>query len=379
MAPTSVKRPHPFAFAALTAILALAYDSMFVQFARNGYLEYLVSVLGDDGTVKYIPGTTDPIRRHYLGIPIIDNFLTMANVFFVHTVDGSDPASSLFTFQLAAQIIPIMAILFLEESRVGAGLARRIFCGAVLWGLAMQARGFGLVINVYAMLMLALPRPASLQDMVLLSDPAYFDGIIPAFFLGYIVLCGLMAYRFESGDALQIANAVWQGFPLHMGAWLSLFYYLKKHTSIGLSMAKSSKEATGAALDHVYGFALTAGAVGQCTTYLVILVASVAPDVFPAGVADSLTAEKVLLPPPPHTTDKMESPAAAILHNLMYDELCGALALTVYALTTMHQVGLSALSVERLGGMALDWVTYGPVGAVAKALKQRDEYILAKI
>ena len=41
--------------------------------------------------------------------------------------------------------------------------------------------------------------------------------------------------------------------------------------------------------------------------------------------------------------------------------------------------GLSALSPERLGGMALDWVTYGPIGAVAKALKQRDEYILSKM
>jgi hypothetical protein len=48
-------------------------------------------------------------------------------------------------------------------------------------------------------------------------DPLDLKVVIPAFGIGYFLLCFLFAYPFSSGVVRQWCGAIWQGFPQFVG------------------------------------------------------------------------------------------------------------------------------------------------------------------
>ncbi|KFA60134.1 hypothetical protein S40285_09598 [Stachybotrys chlorohalonatus IBT 40285] len=371
------RRVPPFIFAVLTVLLAWGSDALGGQGHRNGFIPHAEAHVKDPETYKYLPGTKQPLLRHYTGIDGLDEWLVVLNVSFANITDGSVPAAALYAFQFGGQIVPILAFLILEWSRHGYGGVGRLLRNMVFWFMVMQALGFGAVIHAYCMLSLALPRPAKLIDAVSLSDPAFVSGFLPAVLLGYISLCIGLAYPFEDGHYRQWSNAHWQFFPVHVAAWLYALSFLKKRTSVGVDMGKSKKQTDRETLEYIYSSAMNLATVVQWTTYLVILVAYVAPDIFPDGLAEHFTLAKVFVPGPAHTYEPMTSLGDALLLFLHYDQYIGCITLILFSLTLSYQAGLPVLQPAKLGGVGRDILVHGPAAAALKILWERDDYVLS--
>jgi len=96
---------------------------------NNGTAEYM-SRIRDDGP-QLVPGTNEPLKTVYIGIPAIgslltahgmpavDYQLTVLALFFWEVVDGSHPAASLFCFHFATQVACGWSLLMIEGLRRG--------------------------------------------------------------------------------------------------------------------------------------------------------------------------------------------------------------------------------------------------------------------
>jgi hypothetical protein len=76
----------------------------------------MLGVLGSDRPL--IPGSEQPLRLRYTGIPPLDYWLQVMAVFFWQAVDGSHPTTSLTGLYFLGQLIGIWTILFVEGNRV---------------------------------------------------------------------------------------------------------------------------------------------------------------------------------------------------------------------------------------------------------------------
>lgn len=120
------RRVPPFIFAVLTVLLAWGSDALGGQGHRNGFIPHAEAHVKDPETYKYLPGTKQPLLRHYTGIDGLDEWLVVLNVSFANITDGSVPAAALYAFQFGGQIVPILAFLILEWSRHGYGGVGRL-------------------------------------------------------------------------------------------------------------------------------------------------------------------------------------------------------------------------------------------------------------
>ena len=68
---------------------------------------------------RLLPGTTEPVRTVYTGVPSIDYQLTVLVLLFWEIVNGSTPAGSLFCFHFATQIACGWGLLMIESLRHG--------------------------------------------------------------------------------------------------------------------------------------------------------------------------------------------------------------------------------------------------------------------
>lgn len=102
---------------ALSLIGALGANSMYGLAWRNGYISALLH-LRDHGPYN-LPGSNIPILTRFTGIEILDKALTLAGVMFANVTDGSAPASSLYGFQFAGQLVPMFTIMLVEAARRG--------------------------------------------------------------------------------------------------------------------------------------------------------------------------------------------------------------------------------------------------------------------
>ncbi|KAI9150329.1 Epoxide hydrolase aurD [Paramyrothecium foliicola] len=379
MAPSTVTRKHGEAtrplltLAVLAAVLAFAVDAMFIQLERNGYMES-VRPLIHEHKLAFLPGTTRPILRHYTGIAALDQIFVTANVFWANIVDGTLPECTLYALQFAGQL-PAIIILLLVESRRVAG-AHALLRSAVAWGVAMQSFGFGVIMPLYALLYLTLPRsdPTS-ADAAKLRQPIQLHGIIPAFVIGYFVPTAFLVYPYEDAALSQRANIVWQYFPVYVVAIIEVFTWASKRVSIGQNINTPSQQLSRNALDHAYGFAFAVAALCQWVTYSAMIAAVVIPDELPSGVASRFTPTRLFVPRSPHSFAAMESHSTAIHDFLKYDQFFGSAAIALWALVLSQEAGVRRVSLSKF---LRDVVFFGPAAAATNILWTRDEALLEK-
>ncbi|KPM44925.1 hypothetical protein AK830_g1612 [Neonectria ditissima] len=358
------------------ALFLFGVDTMFGQLSRNGYFELSEFVLADGLS---LPGSNRSILRHYVGVPAVDNFMTTINVFWANVVDGSRPELSLFVFFFGSQLVAFFLVFMIESQRVARWSP--VLFNPLVWGFAMQALGYGIVAPVFFALHLAVTSRLNLSDTVRLRDPTSLHTVVPAFLLGYVLLCCALAYPFSHSHARQWANAVWQTFPLHVLAWQALFTGIVKRTSLGQDAFTAGAQLDRAALSHAYGFAWNVAVTGQLCTAGVLLTSAVFPGLYPAGVARSLTLGSVFGPGLPHSSTPMVSPAAAIHEFFKYDLYVGSAVTLVWAVYLLSQVRPVLSTSEERGNLARGIMTSlilsGPGGAVVALLQHRDETVLA--
>lgn len=241
----------------------------------------------------------------------------------------------------------------------------------------MQMFGFGVVMPLYAILHLALPRraPGSSTKAVQLQDPIQLHTVAPAFLLGYIFPSALLIFPYSDPASRQRSNIVWQYFPVYVGALITGFTAMAKRISIGQNLHKSPSQLSRDALSHAYGFALAFAAIFQWATYAVLFVAWAFPDELPSGLADRFTPKNVFVPNPPHSFRKMESPAAAMHEFVLFDQYTGSAAILVWAAALCQEAGVTMTSVVDI---LRDSLILGPIAAGLKILRKRDNALLSK-
>jgi len=100
------------------ALLLLSVTGLYATWyilLNNGTTHYM-SDIRDFGR-RLLPGTKEPLKMFYLGIPAIDYQLTVLTLFFWEQVDGSQPNNSLFCFHFATQTACGWGLLMIEGHR----------------------------------------------------------------------------------------------------------------------------------------------------------------------------------------------------------------------------------------------------------------------
>jgi hypothetical protein len=191
-----------------------------------------------------------------------------------------------------------------------------------------------------------------------------------------------MAYPFSNYNVRQWANAVWAMAPFYIFILQVVFTGLLKRLSVGQDANKSRVVLEKAALRHAYGFAWNIAVVSQMTTYAVLIAASIAPGLFPDGLAASFTTDKVFGPDAaPHSYKPMSSAAAAMHNFLIYDFTTGSIAGLIWGLQQLLEVKPELKAGEERANLARGVVKSlllaGPGGALVALMQHRDESVLS--
>lgn len=102
---------------ALACLSAAAYYATWYILVNNGTTDYMAHIR--DVGPRLLPGTKEPLRTVYTGVPRIDYQLTVLALFFWENVNGSNPTGSLFCFQFATQVACGWGLLMIEGLRNG--------------------------------------------------------------------------------------------------------------------------------------------------------------------------------------------------------------------------------------------------------------------
>ena len=102
---------------ALLFLSATGYYATWYILLNNGTTDYMAHIR--DFGPRLLPGTKEPLKTVYTGIPAIDYQLTVLALFFWENVDGSNPAGSLFCFHFATQVTCGWGLLMIEGLRHG--------------------------------------------------------------------------------------------------------------------------------------------------------------------------------------------------------------------------------------------------------------------
>ncbi|KAH7145533.1 hypothetical protein B0J13DRAFT_323102 [Dactylonectria estremocensis] len=375
---SGIRRALPVLPMALIAgLLLFGADAMAGQLIRSGYVDFARPLLADDGLPHLLPGSDRPLVRHYVGVPAVDRYLATANVFWANVADGARPQLSLFAFYFGMQLVAFFTVFLVESRRVAKW--SWLLSSPLLWGFLMQTFGFGLVVPVFFILHLAVSSRSTLADTVRLRDPTSLHTVAPAFTLGYFIPSLVLAFPFPQANLRQWANIVWQAFPLHVVLCQAVFTGVVKRTSLGQDAFTSPVQLDRRALSRAYGFAWNVAVTGQLCTYAVLVAASMAPKLFPPGVARTLSFAGVFIPGPPHSSAPMTSPAAVVHDFFRYDLYVGSAVALVWAVYLLSQVRPSGPE-ERANltrGVVMSLCLSGPGGALVALLQHRDETVLA--
>ncbi|CAM1509542.1 Fc.00g032810.m01.CDS01 [Cosmosporella sp. VM-42] len=371
----------PIVLLGLTAVFA--YDALHLQIVRGGYLSSVEPLL-EDGP-RFFPGSETLILKRYTGVAAIDQIFTMMNVFFRHATDGSAPAFSIFAFNMAGQIVSFFMVILVESQRVAKGSA---FLNPILWGLACQLNGFGLVGPIFFIVHLIITSRSTTADAVRLRDPASLYSVIPGFCFGFVLLTGLMAYPFSNTNVQQWCNAMWQIWPVFVVVIQTLFTWVAKRTSIGQKATVSKTQLDREALDHAYTFAWNVAITTQLATLaLLILGPRTIPDPLPSYISEnfatSLEISRVFFPLSPHDTRPAPSGATAMHSFFLWDLYSGSIAAFIWVIYLLSNVkpiwSSSGEEKAELGrGIITSLLFAGPGGALVALLQHRDEMVLAR-
>ena len=100
---------------ALVFLSAAGYYTTWYFLLNNGTADHMAH----SGKIQLLPGTKEPVRTVYTGIPVIDYQLTVLTLFFWEIVNGSNPSASLFCFYFATQVACGWGLLMVEGLRHG--------------------------------------------------------------------------------------------------------------------------------------------------------------------------------------------------------------------------------------------------------------------
>ena len=102
---------------ALVFLAAGACYATWYIFLNNGTIDQITKIL--DVGPQLLPGTNEPLRTVYTGVPAIDRELTVLVLFFWETIDGSNPAACLFQFLFAMEVACGWGLIMIESLRHG--------------------------------------------------------------------------------------------------------------------------------------------------------------------------------------------------------------------------------------------------------------------
>ncbi|KAK3941974.1 hypothetical protein QBC46DRAFT_352834 [Diplogelasinospora grovesii] len=378
----SASRIRAGAVVLLTGTLAFGLNSMFGQVCRNGWVGAVIGIFTSaDPNRAVLPGSAIPVLRVYTRFRPLDELLALANIMFWNVVDGSTPQLSLYAIQFGGQLVPIYAAMMIEGLREGN--RHRVFFYSVLWGDLMQATGYSTIMPIYAAIHLMTSTAASNSKKAI--SPAYLApldlrAILPAFGFGYILLTCLFAYPFSSGVFRQWTCALWQGFP-HKVVLIQyvIAVILQGFGTADLRARHQSWQENYRALSRVYSFAYNIAAAAQMFTFIVLALVAVCPELLPAGVAQALTLGKVFKPGSFHSTQPMESMAAAMHTLFLYDQYSGSTSALIWGVS-LYLISKETVTWNECLGLAcnvLRWsAVAGPAGALVRLLQRRDQELM---
>lgn len=87
------------------------------MFMNNGTVDHMTRIR--EVGPRLLPGTKEPLKTVYTGVPAVDHQLTILTTLFWEQVDGSNPSASLFCFHFATQAACGWGLLLLETLRCG--------------------------------------------------------------------------------------------------------------------------------------------------------------------------------------------------------------------------------------------------------------------
>jgi hypothetical protein len=105
---------------ARVTLLLLSACAIYATWGRSfidGTLNHMLDIRLAD--VPLIPGTKEPLRLHYTGIPPLDYWFTIMVLFFWEAVDGSHPGTSLTGIYFLGQLVGIWTLVWVEGCRSG--------------------------------------------------------------------------------------------------------------------------------------------------------------------------------------------------------------------------------------------------------------------
>ncbi|TVY64697.1 Citreoviridin biosynthesis protein D [Fusarium oxysporum f. sp. cubense] len=363
----------------LSILTIFGFDALILQLDRNGYTSMLKSITHDP-LPRFLPDTNRLLLKQYTGIGPVDDFFAFSNVIWANVTDGSRPELSLFTFCFGAQLIAVFVVFLIEAQRVLAWSP--VVLNGVFWEFAVQSLGFGFVAPLYFVIHLIFTAGSPRSESVHLRDYLCLHTVVPSFMLGYIVPCIFMAYPFSNFNVRQWANAVWAIAPVYIFTLQAAFTVVLKRLSVGQDAHKPKVVLDKIALSHAYSFAWNVAVIGQMTTYAVLTTASLLPSIFPSGIAESLSMNRVFIPDAaPHSYKPMSSAAAAMHNFLIYDFATGSVAALVWALQQLLEVKPELRAGEErtnlVRGVVTSVLLSGPGGAVVALMQHRDESVLS--
>ena len=212
-------------------------------------------------------------------------------------------------------------------------------------------------------------------------DPLDPKVVIPAFGIGYFLLCFLFAYPFSSGVVRQWCGAIWQGFPEFV---VLVQYLLMKLFSLSSPASKAAKARSlhddNKALSKVYNFSFNIAAATQLFTLGVLFGVKFFPTIFPQWASETLTFNNVFNPGPFYGSQPMKSMASAMQTWFLYDQISGSAATLIWG--SYLYLGSRKMEVTWRDRMWLvcdlaRWsAVAGAGGALVRLLQHRDETVL---
>ncbi|KZF21035.1 hypothetical protein L228DRAFT_262102 [Xylona heveae TC161] len=378
----------------LLCLSAAGFYSTWSLSFRNGFFDQIMSLVENQNS--FLPGTEEPLKLQYVGIPALDKQLAILVTFWYPLVDGRTPEASLHAFKFVANFIAIWVVFVVESYRLSNKW--RVVSFTTFWGLMAQNVDFATA----APLLLALhlfTSPASLEPSRkspntpaanLVIWPGHLLVLPFSVILGVVipsVLACLPAPDFFSYATQQNFIALWQAFPL----WITLSQLILCAVLSPILPAKERSYRSAAernavvlrCLRTVYFGAFALAALAHVASVTLSVAPILFPNVFVSEYRAAFHPLRAFAPVAPWTKDTIVSLGQGALRFMQWDEIVGCTATLIWALVLNRNAHAGRISPHGWFDLALKVVGLtiltGPAGAVIALIWGRDELVLGDI
>lgn len=364
---------------ALVFLSAAGYYATWYILLNNGTTDYMAHIR--DVGPRLLPGTKEPVRTVYTGIPAIDYQMTVLALFFWEIVDGSNPAGSLFCFHFATQIACGWGLVMIESLRHGNRWTLISFVG--IWGIFVQNAAYAVIMPNWCIAYLSTSRMVSSKRVSdFLVDVPNLVGIAISVILGYVlptILMSLPAPSIIDYDLKQWLMTFWQFFPVWVSVVQGIVPYLLPRFG-GSSGAPNSHILRSMRI--MYAGLLSTAGIGQAATMAIMATSKFFPGLFAPEYVSVFNPSRVFLPAAISPSIKMPSIGAGTLLLLQYDHLIGSTSMALWSTllfvnTYRNGVNKQSLALVVFGGVILMALT-GPLGYATAYIWARDELIIVE-